>query len=70
MLEEKEIKDIISKNPVDVVPILKLLLIERHIFDVKGKEIKINHPIDFMKEHLMNMAYDVSYKYYKDKFKE
>lgn len=67
MLTNEEVKEIINK--IEVVSTLKLLVIERYIYDLKLKEVKINQPIDFMNEHLMNIAFEVVKNYYKENLK-
>lgn len=67
MLTDDEIKVIIKKNYLEDYECIGI--IQRYIYDLKGKEVEINKPVDFMQMQLMDNAYNNCLKYYIDKFK-
>jgi chromosome segregation and condensation protein ScpB len=62
MVTNEEIKEIVKKNKLSDVE--QIAVIQRFIFDKKGKEVKINRPQDIYRLQLMNQMYDVALKYY------
>lgn len=68
MLTEEEIKRIINQTNIETPH--KLELIQQLIYDKKGVEVKINTPNNHIDHLLMMQAFNISYIYYKDKFRE
>lgn len=68
MLNEEEIKRIINQTNIEVPH--KLELIQQLIYDKKGVEVKINTPNNPIYHLMMQEAFNISYVYYKDKFRE
>jgi hypothetical protein len=69
MINEEEIKKIINRID-NVEPEYKLEIIQQYILDLKQQSVSINKPIDVINAMLMEQAWQVSKRYYLNKFNE
>lgn len=67
MLKDEEIKKIINQTEFEMEQ--QMELVRRYIYDKKNVEVLINPLYEPVQFWLMDVAFQISLKYYMDKFK-